>query len=82
MSPGEEDEDGAGGLDTEHGDGESQASHGNHELLSLSLPVDGSHGPGDTNTQEDIDSVGASDVTNGVIGSIVLNSGGLGGESV
>ena len=26
MSPGEEDEDGAGGLDTEHGDGESQAA--------------------------------------------------------
>jgi len=82
MSPGQEDQDGAGGLDTEHRHGESQASNGNNKLFSLSLPVDGSHGPCDTNAQEDIDSVRASNISNGVICSVVLNSGGLGGESI
>ena len=57
-------------------------SNGNNKLFSLSLPVDGSHGPCDTNAQEDIDSVRASNISNGVICSVVLNSGGLGGESV
>ena len=51
-------------------------------MFSLSLPVDSSHGPGDTNTQEDIDSVGAGNITNGVVGSIILDSGGLGSESI
>ena len=57
-------------------------SNGNNEFLSLSFPVNGSHGPCDTNTQEHIDSIGASHVSNRVVSSVVLNSGGLGSKSV
>jgi len=64
-------------FNTEDGDGESQAANGHFESQALSFPVDGSHGPCDTNTKEDIDSVGASDVTDGSISSLILNSGGL-----
>jgi hypothetical protein len=45
-----------------------------NEDLSLGLPVDSSHGPGDTNTKEDVDSVRASDVTDRGISSFILNS--------
>ena len=57
-------------------------SNGNDEFFSLSFPVDGSHGPGDTNTQEHVDSIGAGHISNRVVSSIVLNSGGLGGKRV
>ena len=57
-------------------------SDGNNEFFPLSFPVNGSHGPGDTNTQEDIDSIGASNISNRVVSGIVLNSGGLGSKSV
>ena len=57
-------------------------SNGNDEFLSLSFPVDGSHGPGDTNTQEHVDSIGAGHISHRVVSSVVLNSGGLGSKSV
>ena len=57
-------------------------SNGNNELFSLSFPVDSSHGPCDTNTKEHVDSIRASHVTNGVISSIIFNSGGLGSEGI
>ena len=44
--------------------------------------VDGSHGPCDTNTKEYVDGVGAGHITHGSVGSLVLNSGGLGGEGI
>jgi len=61
-------------LNTEDGDRESQAANGHFEDLSLGLPVDSSHGPGDTNSKEDVDSVGASDVTDRGVSSFILNS--------
>lgn len=82
VSPGHEDQDGEAGLDTEHSHREAQASDGDIKGESLGLPVDGGDGPGDTNTKEDVDSVGASHITNRVIGGVVLNSGGLGGEGI
>jgi len=82
MSPGHEDEDGEAGLNTEHGHGEAQASGGDIEGQSLRLPVDGGDGPCDTDTKEDIDSIGASDVANRVVSGIILNSSGLRGEGI
>ena len=52
------------------------------ECQSLRLPVDGGQRPGDTNTKEHVDSVRSGDVSDGVIGGFVLNSGGLGGEGI
>jgi len=72
-----QDANGEKSFNTEDGDRESQAANGHFEDLSLSLPVDGSHGPGDTNSKEDIDSVGASDVADRGISSFILNSSGL-----
>ena len=64
-------------------------AHGHDELhglasdgVSLGGPVEGGHGPCDANTQEHVDSVGAGDVSDGVVGAVVLNGGGLGGEGV
>jgi len=82
MSPGHEDEDGEAGLNTEHGHGEAQASNGDIEGQSLRLPVDGGDGPCDTDTKEDIDGIGASDVADRVVSGIILNSSGLRGEGI
>jgi len=48
----------------------------------LDVVVDGSNGPGDANTEEDVDSVGASDVTNGGISVGILLGSDLGGEGI
>jgi len=81
-APGEQDEDGEQSLDTEDRHGESQAADGHEELGALNTVVDGGHGPGDTNTEEDVDGVGAGDVTNGGVSGLVLNGGGLGSEGI
>ena len=52
------------------------------ELFSLGGPVDGGHGPCDTDAQEDVDGVGASDVADRVVSMVVLDGSHLGGESV
>ena len=57
-------------------------SDGDIKGQSLGLPIDGSDGPCDTNTKEHIDSVRASDVTNRVVSSIILNSSSLRGEGI
>lgn len=89
VSPREQNEDGEAGLDTEDGHGEAQAAHGHDELhglasdgVGLGGPVESGHGPCDADTQEHVDSVGAGDVSDGVVGAVVLNGGGLGGEGV
>jgi len=82
WAPGEEDHDGEQSLDTEHRHGESQAADRHQELGALNTVVDGGHGPRDTNTEEDVDGVGAGDVTNGGVGGLVLNGGGLGSEGI
>jgi len=82
VSSGQQNENGAQGLDTEDGDGETETSWLDLELHSGWLPVDGSHGPGDTDSEEYVDSIGSSHITHRVIGGVVLNSGGLGGEGI
>ena len=57
-------------------------SDGDIEGQSLGLPVDGGDGPCDTNTKEDIDSVGASNVTDRVVSGVILNSSGLRSEGI
>lgn len=52
------------------------------EVLSLGPPVDGGHGPCDSDTQEDVDSVGASYVAHRVVGVVILNGGDFTGEGV
>ena len=51
-------------------------------VSAAGLVVDGGHGPGDADAEEDVDSVGAGHVTHGVVRGLVLDSGGLGGEGV
>ena len=51
-------------------------------VSAAGLVVDGGDGPGDADAEEDVDGVGAGHVTHGVVRSLVLDSGGLGGEGV
>merc|ERR1719166_733422 len=44
--------------------------------------IDGSHGPCDTNTKEDIDSIGTGNVTNGCISSFILDGSCFTGKGV
>ena len=64
-------------------------AHGHNELhglasdgVGLGGPVERGHGPCDADTQEHVDSVGTGDVSDGVVGAVVLNGSGLGGEGV
>lgn len=68
--------------DGEEGDGEGQRACRHVELLSLHGPVDGSHGPGQANAQEDIDGVAACDVANRGICIHVLDGGSFAGKRV
>jgi hypothetical protein len=52
------------------------------ELLSLQGPVDGSHGPGQANTQEDIDSIAACDVANGGVCIHILQGSSFAGKCI
>ena len=57
-------------------------SDGDIEGQALGLPVDGSHGPCDSDTEEHIDSVGASNISNRVVCSLVFNGSCLGGKGI
>lgn len=77
-------EDGENG---EAGDGEGQVADLHSELLFIGRfsddgPVDGGHGPGDTDTEEDVDGVGAGYVTDGSIGVWITAGGNFTGEGV
>lgn len=52
------------------------------ELLSLHGPVDGGHGPGQADTQEDVDSITAGDVANGGICIHILQGRSFAGERI
>ena len=52
------------------------------EFAAVGGPVDGGHGPGDADAEEDVDGVGAGDVAHGGVGRLVLDGGSLGGERV
>ena len=98
MSSCQQDEDGTQSFQTEDGYGEAQAerhesgwiskmtrkqpSDRDNEGLSLGLPVDGSHGPGDADTKEHVDSVGAGNISNRVVCSLVFNGSCLGGKGI
>lgn len=98
MSSGQKDEDCTESFQAEDGHRESQAeeskvrwkkkgkrnkpSDGDIEGQALGLPVDGSHGPCDSNTQEHVDGVGAGNISNGVVCSLVFNGSCLGGEGI
>jgi len=82
VSSDQENDDCETSLDTEDSDRESETAGGNHEGLSLSFPVDGSHGPGDTDAEEDIDSVGASNIANRGVSCLVFNGGSFGSKSI
>lgn len=58
--------------DGEKCDGEGQRAGVNFKLLPLELPVDRSHRPSQADAQEHVDSVAASDVTNGGVSVLVL----------
>ena len=55
---------------------------GHDKLFTLCGPVDSGKGPCDTDAEEDVDGVGASDVTYGSVGGVVLNSSDLASEGV
>ena len=51
------------------------------DFTSVSLDY-GSHGPGDTDTEEDVDGVAARHIANGSVGVLVLNGGHFAGERI
>ena len=57
-------------------------SDGDIEGQALGLPVDGSHGPCDSDTEEHVDSVGAGNISNRVVCSLVFNGSCLGGKGI
>ena len=57
-------------------------SDGDIEGQALGLPVDGSHGPCDSDTEEHVDSVGAGNISNRVVGTLVFNGSCLGGKGI
>ena len=71
-------------LNAEDDDGEGKSTGGDFKTdLAVSAgPVEGSHGPCDTDTEENVDSVGASDVSDRGISSIVTDGCGFRGKSI
>ena len=51
------------------------------DFTSVSLDY-GSHGPGDTDAEEDVDGVAARHIANGSVGVLVLNGGHFAGERI
>merc|ERR1711887_515160 len=70
------------GFQAEDGHRESQASDGDIEGQALGLPVDGSHGPCDSDTEEHVDSVGSGNISDRVVCSLVFNGSCLGGKGI
>lgn len=68
--------------DGEQGNGEGQCACRHVELLSLKGPVDGGHGPGQADAQEDVDGVAACDVANGGVCVHVLDGGSFAGKGI
>ncbi len=60
----------------------SLPADGNLKLQALSLPVDGSHGPCNTNTKENVHSVWASHIANGGVSGVVLDGSDFASEGV
>lgn len=68
--------------DGEEGDREGQRAGRHVELLSLQGPVDGGHGPGQADAQEDVDGVAARDIADGGIRVQILDGRGFAGKHV
>ena len=60
----------------------NKPSNGDIEGQALGLPVDGSHGPCNSDTQEHVDSVGAGHVAHRVVCSLIFNGSCLGGKGI
>ena len=60
----------------------NKPSDGDIEGLALGLPVDGGHGPCNSDTQEHVDSVGAGNISNRVVCGLIFNGSGLGGKGI
>jgi len=57
-------------------------SHLNFELLTMIIFVNGGYGPGDADSQEDVDGVTASDVADGRISVLILNGSHFTGKRI
>ena len=57
-------------------------SHFDHELFAIIIFLYGSNGPGDADSQEDVDGVTASDVADGRISVLILNGSHFTGERI
>ena len=57
-------------------------SDGDIEGQALGLPVDSSHGPCDSDTEEHVDSVGSGNISNRVVRTLVFNGSCLGGKGI
>lgn len=68
--------------DGEEGDGEGQRAGRHVKFLSLQGPVDGGHGPGQANAQEDVDGVAARDVADGGVCVHVLDGSRFAGKRI
>ena len=64
------------------GDAMHSLSRKYFEVVALNVVEDGSDGPGDADAEEDVDGVGAGDVTDGGVSVGVLLGSHLGGEGV
>ena len=60
----------------------NKPSDGDVEGLALGLPVDGGHGPCNSDTQEHVDSVGSGNISDRVVCSLVFNGSCLGGKGI
>lgn len=70
------------GEDGEEGDGEGQRAGLHHKRLPFHVPVNGGHGPGHADAQEDVNGVAAGHVPYGSVCIGVLDGGYLTGEGI
>lgn len=85
MPPQEKDENGEESFNAENGDGEAETADWDLEyacFAASALVVDGGHTPSDTDTEEDVDGVGASNVAHRGVSGFILDSCGLGGKGI
>lgn len=57
-------------------------SDGHDELLAVPRLVDGSHGPGDADSEEDVDGVTSRHVADRSVGVLILSGGHFAGEHI
>jgi len=79
LAPDDEHDEAEDGCDHEDKDREAQGPRRNHVLAVV---VDGADDPGEAESEEDIDGVGASDVADGGVGRVRLLRSRHGGEGV